>query len=234
MPMIPWWALVSSSCAPVVLIAGWVIAASLQPAGYDAMVQSISALAAQGATDRWVMTGALYLLGVCHAVTALGLRAASMAGRIALACGGAASIMVGLSPEPGGGGTTVRHLVSTGVGFTAIAVWSTLATVPHNPPVWALRRTVGYAITALMAVGAAWFLLELHGHGVPGLAERILTAAQSTWPLVVAAACAAEQLRASASMAVTMASTAATATGARRAAAATEPDQAFQTGQAPQ
>jgi hypothetical protein len=40
-----------------------------------------------------------------------------------------------------------------------------------------------------MAAGAAWFLIELHGHGAAGLAERILTGAQASWPLIVVVAC---------------------------------------------
>jgi hypothetical protein len=40
-----------------------------------------------------------------------------------------------------------------------------------------------------MAMGAAWFLLELHLHGVAGVAERAVTTLQSVWPFVVALSC---------------------------------------------
>jgi hypothetical protein len=195
MPLVPWWVLLSSGCAPVVLIGGWALAETVQPAGYDPMVQSISSLAAYGASDRWMMTASLFLVGVCHAVTALGLRAAALPGRIALGCGGGAAVMVALSPEPGGG-TTLRHLVSTGVGFTALALWPVLAaTRPGRAMVWALRPWAGYATMVLMTAGAAWFLVELHGHGAAGLVERILTGYQSIWPLIAVAACVAGRLR---------------------------------------
>jgi hypothetical membrane protein len=196
MPLVPWWALLSSGCAPVVLIIGWALAASWQPAGYDPMVQSISALAAQGAVDPWLMTGALYLLGVCHLATALGLRTAAPAGRLALACGGVASLLVALCPEPGDGGTSLRHLTSTGVGFTVLALWPVLGAVRRRAVTWALRPATGYTVTALMAAGAAWFLLDLHGHGDAGFVERVLTGAQSIWPLIVVTACLADRLRA--------------------------------------
>jgi hypothetical membrane protein len=195
MTFVPWWALLSSGCAPAVLICGWAIAASLQPAGYNAMLDSISALAAQGATDPWLMTGALYVLGACHFVTALGLRAAALPGRVALACGGVASVAVALSPEPGGGSTSLRHLVTTGIGFTLLALFPVLAAEREPSVVWPLRPAIGFAASAAMAVGAAWFLVELHGHGIAGLAERILTAVQSLWPLVIVVVCVAAPRR---------------------------------------
>lgn len=152
------------------------------------MFDSISALAASGAADPWLMTGALYVLGICHLITAFGLRAAAMPGRLVLACGGVASFAVALSPEPIGG-TSLRHLVSTGIGFTLLAIFPVLAAWSGPAPTWPLKRTTGYAVTILMAAGAAWFLFELHGHGIAGLAERILTAAQTVWPFVIVAAC---------------------------------------------
>jgi hypothetical protein len=179
----------------MVLIGGWALAETVQPADYDPMVQSISALAAYGASDRWMMTAALFLVGLCHGVTALGLRAAALPGRIALGCGGAAAVIVAFSPEPGGG-TTLRHLVATGIGFTALALWPVLAaTGPDHAMVWVLRPWVGYATILLMAAGAAWFLVDLHGHGAAGLVERILTGYQSLWPLIAVAACVGAQLR---------------------------------------
>jgi hypothetical membrane protein len=193
MPLIPWWALLSSGFSPVLLIGGFTLAAALQPAGYDPMIQSISSLAAQGAADQWLMTTALFLLGVCNIATAFGLRTAALPGRITLGLGGLAAMLVALSPEPDGG-TSIRHLTATGVGFTALALWPTLAAA-GNSVTWALRPRVGYVATAVMAVGAGWFLLELHGHGAAGLAERVLTVGQAFWPLVVVTACLAARLK---------------------------------------
>lgn len=196
MPLIPWWTLLSSLCAPAVLICGWVFAAPLQPPGYNPMVQSISALAARGATDPWLMTGALFAAGVCHMVTGFGLRAAAVAGRIALICGGLAAIMVALSPEPADGGVSVRHVVATAIGFTALALFPVLAAVRGYLRNWTLRPATGYAVTALMTGCAAWFLLALHAHGDSGFVERLLTSMQSFWPLIVVVACLGTRLRA--------------------------------------
>ena len=56
-------ALVSAALAPVALIGGWTLAATRQPEAYDATRDTISALAAVGAEDRWVMTTGFLVLG---------------------------------------------------------------------------------------------------------------------------------------------------------------------------
>ncbi len=62
-----------------------------------------SSLAAQGATDRWVMTLALAGVGACHVMTGLALRPAASAGRLILMTGGVATVLVAANPEPAGG-----------------------------------------------------------------------------------------------------------------------------------
>ncbi|HEY3868662.1 MAG TPA: DUF998 domain-containing protein [Actinocrinis sp.] len=185
MARIAWWALLSSACAPALLIGGWAGSAALQPGGYDPTTQTISALAAYGAADRWIMTSALIGVGVCHLVTSLGLRVVASGGRIGLAFGGVATVLVGLFPEPDDG-TSVGHLTFTGVGFTALAVWPCLAARHGRIVPRILTPPLSLAATAAMLAGGIWFLLELHGHGAAGAAERALTGAQSFWPLVVA------------------------------------------------
>ena len=188
MRIVPWWALLSSACAPVLLIAGWTIAAALQVPGYDPVRQTISTLASLGATDRWVMTMALFALGTCHMVTAFGLRPAALAGRVLLACGGAASIAVALNPEPYRG-PSPQHTASVSVGFALLAAWPVLAARLGPTVPWALRPLVSLAATVAMLLCAGWFVLALSSHGPAGTAERVLTTVQSLWPLIVAAAC---------------------------------------------
>ncbi|MFJ9411531.1 DUF998 domain-containing protein [Streptomyces sp. NPDC101393] len=186
--IVPWWALLSSGCAPVVLVGAWMIAEQLHGPGYEPVTQTISLLGADGAGGQWVLNGALIALGVCHLVTAWGLRAASLAGRLALGAGGLAAIVVALSPEPTSGGS-LRHGFVVGVGFTLLAVWPVLAATRAKGPPWALRPAASITATALMGLGAASFLIELQGHGAAGVAERVLTTAQSLWPFVVVASC---------------------------------------------
>jgi hypothetical membrane protein len=184
---VPWWAVLSSSCAPVFLIGGWTLAASRQPPGYDPAVGTISALAARGAADRWVMTSALAALGVCHAVTGLGLRPAAPSGRLMLAGGGVATVLVAAFPLPGGG-TSVRHAVAAGVSFTALALWPALASRRGADVPALLRPAVAVPATALLAGLAGWFALQLHNGAHVGLAERVLAGAEALWPLFVTAA----------------------------------------------
>lgn len=63
MRFVPRWVLLSSGCAPVLLIAGWTGAAYAEGASYDPVSQTISVLGAYGAAGFWVMTAAFLALG---------------------------------------------------------------------------------------------------------------------------------------------------------------------------
>ena len=83
----PWWGLVSSAATPALLVGGWTEAARLQPRPVDPAANTVSALAAMGAADRWVMTLTFAVVGVCYIVTGVALRPAGAAGRLILAAG---------------------------------------------------------------------------------------------------------------------------------------------------
>ncbi|MFE6200392.1 DUF998 domain-containing protein [Streptomyces sp. NPDC057838] len=188
MRSVPKWVLVSSGCAPVALILGWLVAASLQGSPYDPAAQTISVLAAPGASGYWVMTGAFVVLGVCHLLTAWGLRPAATPGRVALAAGGVSALAVAVVPAPSSGGS-LGHGSVAAVGFTVLALWPLLAARTGDAVPWALRPVPSLGATAVMALGAAWFMIELHQHGMAGVAERAVTTVQSVWPFVVVLSC---------------------------------------------
>ncbi|MFJ6350942.1 DUF998 domain-containing protein [Streptomyces sp. NPDC092046] len=188
MRRVPRWALISSGCAPVLLIGGWTIAGLLHGPGYDPVTQTISVLAAYGAPGAWVMTGGLFGLGVCHLVTAWGLRAAALAGRVALAAGGVTALVVALLPPPLSGGS-LRHGSVAAAGFAFLALWPVLAADRAGPAPWGLRPVPAVGVTALMGLGAGWFLVDMQRHGAVGVAERLVTCLQSVWPLVVVVSC---------------------------------------------
>ena len=102
----PWWGLASSLAAPVLLVGGWTWAAARPSGGFDPVVETISALAARDADDRWIMTTALLGVGACHLTTAAALRGAALPGRLVLAAGGVATVLVAAFPLPGGGGSS--------------------------------------------------------------------------------------------------------------------------------
>lgn len=190
MRAVPGWAVLSAASAPVLLIGGWTVAAPRQPPGYDAGADTISALAAVGAADRWVMSAALAGLGLCHLATAAGLRPAATPGRLLLALGGAATILVAAFPLPRDGGSTA-HGLAAGTAFVALATWPALAarrrrpTRPPAPAPPALAPALAVAGTAGMLAAVAWFALELSGGSRVGLAERVAAGAEALWPLVV-------------------------------------------------
>src|SRR5258708_15948435 len=103
------------------MIGGWTVAAALQP-DFDSIRQTISELAGYGARDRWVMTCGLVVLVVCHVVTATGLTGVRPLGRLLLALGGVATVVVSALPVPVHGPSTA-HGVFAYLGFTALALW---------------------------------------------------------------------------------------------------------------
>ncbi|WP_051341767.1 DUF998 domain-containing protein [Pseudonocardia spinosispora] len=171
---VPWWALGSSAAAPVLLIGGWTIAQSRRAASVDPLRDSISALAALGATDRWIMTAALAAVGVCHMVTGLGLSTSASPGRAVLAVGGLATVLVAALPLPSG-----AHGVAAAVAFGALAVWPALSSGGARP-----SDVMPLVVTAVLVLLLGWFVVELAVDGRIGLAERCAAGAQALWPFV--------------------------------------------------
>lgn len=179
---VPWWSLVSAAAGPILLVGGWTLAESRQPPKYDPVRDTISALAAQGATDRWIMTSALTGLGACYLITAAGLAPANAAGRYVLAVGGAGTVLVAAFPQPAEG-NSVAHTAAAIVAFVALGAWPACA-ARRRPCPFPLRPKVSALATLALLGLVGWFALDLHG-GQRGVAERLAAAAEALWPLAV-------------------------------------------------
>jgi len=186
MTRVAWWGAVSSTAAPVLLIGGWTMAASRQEPSFDPLTQTISALAAHGADDRWLMTGALLGVGLCHVATAVALRPARRPGRWLLGLGGLATVGVALTPLPADGRFSVGHAVSATTAFVALAAWPALSDRSGADVPWGLRSLVARVAAAVLLSAVAWFFVTsvVDGPAV-GRAERAAAALQSIWPAVV-------------------------------------------------
>ncbi|MGO8859511.1 MAG: DUF998 domain-containing protein [Acidimicrobiales bacterium] len=182
---IPRWTLISAAVGPLLLIGGWTLAAAQQAKGYNPIRDTISSLAARGATDRWIMTLALAGLGACYIVTAIGLRVAGGVGRTVLVVGGLATLLVAAFPQPAAG-NSVAHTGAATVAFGALAIWPVLATrrQTHVP---LLTYPASIPATVIMVALVLWFVVEIHG-GHRGLAERFAAGAEAFWPLAVVVA----------------------------------------------
>jgi len=177
----------SSAASPMLLIGGWTAAAMLQPPSFSPVADTVSSLAAPGATDRWVMTLVFLTVGVCDVVTGAALRPAAPAGRLILIGAGVAGTLVAANPEHTG---SVAHAFWASVGFAGLAAWPAGAWRGGPSVPWGLRPAVSFAVVAVQLVLLAWFVAELvTGAGQAGLAERIAGAAQAIWPLVVVVSC---------------------------------------------
>jgi hypothetical membrane protein len=182
---VPGWAVVSAGLAPVLATAGWLIADALQPASYSPIRKTISVMAGHAGTDRWVMTGALLLVGGCQLVAAAGLTGLRVPARILLAVTGLSSIGIAVSPEPVRG-STPQHLAWTSLGAAALAVWPAFV-ARRAPPRPLILSSYGCAVvTAVFIALLGWLVIETQGGSDLGLAERLFLSIETCWPFVVA------------------------------------------------
>ena len=121
------WAIISARLAPILLTGAYLMVGILQPASYSPVHTTISAMAGQAGTDRWVMTDGIFLTGGCYLVTAAGLTGVRASARALLAVAGMAGLGIAASPEPARGATP-PHLAWTVLGAATIGVW------PPSPP----------------------------------------------------------------------------------------------------
>ncbi|MBO1751211.1 DUF998 domain-containing protein [Actinotalea sp. BY-33] len=166
------------------MIGGFLLAESLQ-AGFDPVEETISALAATTASAPGVMTAGLAVTGVCHVITALGLRGVPRAGRVVLAVGGVATAAVAALPVDVAGGP---HGLAAGVAFAGLSLWPLGAW--RREGTGPLRREVAWGAAAVLTGLLVWFVLELQqvtstGGALTGASERVVAGAQAVWPLVV-------------------------------------------------
>ncbi len=181
------WAVISAGLAPTVLTGAYLMAGTLQPASYSPVRSTISVMAGQAGTDRWVMTGGIVLTGGCYLVTAAGLTGVRASARALLAVAGLAGIGIAASPDPASG-STPRHLAWTVLGAVTITVWPAFAARRAAPRPLILGVCGSAAVTAVFAALLGWLLAETRDGSVLGLAERLTTSIQTCWPFIVAVA----------------------------------------------
>jgi hypothetical protein len=183
--LVPWWTVVSAALSPVLVTAGWLVADAVQPAAYDPIRKTVSVMAGYAGTDRWIMTGALFLVGACQLVTAAGLAGVPVRARIVLAVAGLSGIGIAVSPEPVRG-STPQHLAWTALGAVAIAVWPAFVARRGSPRPLILSSYGCAVVTAVFLVLLGWLVIETQGGADLGLAERLSVSTETCWPFVVA------------------------------------------------
>ena len=184
-PLVPGWTVVSAGLTPVLATGGWLVADAVQPASYSPIRKTVSVLAGHAGTDRWIMTGALFLVGGCQLVTAAGLARVRVPARIVLAVAGLSSIGIAASPEPAHG-STPQHLAWTALGAVAIAVWPAFVARRAPPQPLILSSYGCAAVTAVFIALLGWLVIETQGGSDLGLAERLFLSTETCWPFIVA------------------------------------------------
>ena len=183
--LVPGWTVVSAGLTPVLVTAGWLVADAVQPAAYDPVRETVSVMSGYAGTDRWIMTGALLLVGGCQLLTAAGLAGVRMRARILLAVAGLSGIGIAVSPEPVRG-STPQHLAWTSLGAVAIAVWPAFVAQRARPRPLILGRYCCAVVTAVFLVLLGWLVIQTQGGSDLGLAERLSVSTETCWPFVVA------------------------------------------------
>jgi Protein of unknown function (DUF998) len=183
---VPGWAVCTAFLAPVVLVGGWLIAGALQPASYSPMRETMSVLAGQSGTDRWVMTAALLVVGSCQIATAAGLTGVGMPARILLILTGLSTLGIAATPEPATGPTS-RHLAFAVSCVVTTAVWPVLVARRAPAQSWILSAYGCATVTVVFAGLSCWLLIAArYGGGDLGMVERLTSGVQGLFPLVVA------------------------------------------------
>ena len=187
---VPWWGVISSAAAPVLLVGGWTVAAERQPPSFDPVSDTVSELMAVDATDRWVMTTAFLAVGICYVITGTALRPARLAGRLILITGAVAGMLVAANPQPAAGGGSVPHAIWAALGFAGLAAWPAGAWRRGSSAPWGLRPGFCFGAVAIQLILLTWFAAEIAtGAGQAGLAERVVGVDQVLCPLTVVLSC---------------------------------------------
>jgi hypothetical membrane protein len=133
------------------------------------------------------MTLALGMLGCCHLVTASGLRGVRPAARAMLITAGVASLGVAAFPQPAHG-SSATHLTFATLSIGTLALWPALVGSRRRSGSPVLGVGAGLGATVTLAVLVAWLLIETGAGSRVGVAERVVTSAETVWPLVVVVA----------------------------------------------
>ncbi len=180
-----WWAPLSALLAPLALLVGWWYVGSITP-GFDRVAQPLSDLWAANASNRWVMTAVVAVVGACHIASAVGLRPVDPAGRWVLGVGGGFMLLWAATPNHFVGRYFLGHTFSGVITFACLSLWAAVsarvgAHVPFvlRRPVAATASGVGLLLLVLTFVGI------ISGAQTLGLSEGALVLWTALWPLVV-------------------------------------------------
>jgi hypothetical protein len=130
----------------------------------------------------WLIAGALQPAFA----TGAGLTAVRLPARILLVLTGLSTLGIAASPEPAAGPTS-RHLAFAVSCVVTTAVWPLLVASRAPAQPWILSGYGCATVTVIFAGLSVWLLIAARGGaGDLGMVERLTSAAQGLFPLVVA------------------------------------------------
>jgi hypothetical protein len=127
------------------------------------------------------------VVGSCQIATGAGLTGAGMPARILLILTGLSTLGIAATPEPATGPTS-RHLAFAVGCVVTTAVWPALVARRGQAQSWTLSVCGCVAATVVFAGLSCWLLIAARHGGDLGMVERLTSAVQGLFPLVVALA----------------------------------------------
>lgn len=166
---------------PIQSVLGWFIAGSLW-AGYDPVKQTISDLAANESSVKWIMSGFFVFGALLTLVIAIYGRTLALPGRIALALSALCTFGLTIFPTPLVG-YSLMHRIFAISSFVLSAGWPILAMRFNQGAPWILKPWVSIIGTALQAALALWFLSTWTNPSATnvGVWERVVSVSQALY-----------------------------------------------------
>lgn len=128
---------------------------------------------------------ALFLVGGCYLMTAAGLTGVRLPARGLPLIGGLCSAGIAASPVTADG-PTPPHLTWTALGAFTIAVWPAVAGWRAHQRSMIVGACSSAIVSMLFVALLGWVVMETRGGGGLGLAERVASSIQTSWPFIVA------------------------------------------------
>ena len=145
-------------------------------------------LSGYSGADRWVMTAALLLVGGCQIATGAGLTAVHVPARVLLILTGLSTLGIAANPEPGHWPDVEPPRLRGELRRHDSASARTCRQASASRP-WILSARGCATVTVIFAGLSCWLLVAARdGAGDLGMVERLTSAVQGLFPLVVALA----------------------------------------------
>jgi hypothetical membrane protein len=148
---------ISSTLAPIVLAAGWLIAEASWPE-FDPIKKTISDLAADDAPTQVWMSSVFVFVGTMHLITGIFARSLAWPGRVTVILAGLGTYALTYFSTPSQDGYSWNHRYAAIGTFILMSAWPLFSMRFKADVAWPLRPLGAIAATAVLTALSLWFL----------------------------------------------------------------------------